>query len=432
MTSQLEANKNRLAAARAKLGSKQPPSSSNEPLSPIKRALAEISAVEGIQAAFMNVDVNQIDHLFNPRDIPCSLQEIRAIEWPDLGIPVDDVRGHIQAAIEASGQSWWAQKKIEAEEVESVLNFFEGVHQLSQMLSDDQIHNIVVNRVNPKDTRFVLLAGERRVIAALYSRGRIPVLMAKVYTGLSPLQCRKITDQENTSKALKPHETIAAKFAIWEELGEGKETLELKDLARIWHVASGTASILRRLFVHPNRDNLMTTIRKERLGWREIEAVVRGKVAESSPTPPRAANSKHPDEPTRAVNDQLADDTTPPPPLALDPATQNHPPVSTVETTATAPDDEHPPMPNEEASGTTVRAQLQAAGTAESRAAKLGLTLKRNTDLSVIKGVMSLVRESDQLPKRLLHTLRSVDLNDKDALLNAWCELSSVFSRDKS
>lgn len=406
MTSQLEANKNRLAAARAKLGSKQPPSSSNEPLSPIKRALAEISAVEGIQAAFMNVDVNQIDHLFNPRDIPCSLQEIRAIEWPDLGIPVDDVRGHIQAAIEASGQSWWAQKKIEAEEVESVLNFFEGVHQLSQMLSDDQIHNIVVNRVNPKDTRFVLLAGERRVIAALYSRGRIPVLMAKVYTGLSPLQCRKITDQENTSKALKPHETIAAKFAIWEELGEGKETLELKDLARIWHVASGTASILRRLFVHPNRDNLMTTIRKERLGWREIEAVVRGKVAESSPTPP--------------------------PPLALDPATQNHPPVSTVETTATAPDDEHPLMPNEEASGTTVRAQLQAAGTAESRAAKLGLTLKRNTDLSVIKGVMSLVRESDQLPKRLLHTLRSVDLNDKDALLNAWCELSSVFSRDKS
>lgn len=432
MTSQLEANKNRLAAARAKLGSKQLPPNSIEPLSPIKRALAEISAVEGIQAAFMNVDVNQIDHLFNPRDIPCSLQEIREIEWPDLGIPVDDVRGHIQAAIEASGQGWWAEKQLEAEAAESVLDFFEGVHQLSQMLSDDQIHNIVVNRVNPKDTRFALLAGERRVIAALYSRGRVSVLMAKVYTGLSPLQCRKITDQENTSSALKPHETMAAKFAIWEELGEGKETLEVKDLARIWHVASGTASILRRLFVHPNRDGLMATIRKERLGWREIEALVRGKVTEASPTPTTANDSGLPEEPTRSVNHLPADDSALPPALALDPAIQARPPVSTVETTNTDPRDALTNTPKEIAAGKTVRAQLQAAGTAESRAAKLGLTIKRNTDLSVIKGVMALIRESDQLPKRLARTLHSVDLNDKDALLNAWCELSSVFSRDKS
>jgi len=415
--SRMEQNKSKLAAAKAKLKDKQP--SSTEAMPPIKRALAEISAVEGILPAFLNVDVNQIDHLFNPRDIPCSLHEIRAIGWPDLDIPEDTVREALLVALNNGQQEWWNLAKREGQQ-EDIIGFFEEIHNLALMLREDQIHNIVLNRVNPQDNRFVLLAGERRVIAALYSRGLIPVLMAKVYTGLSPLQCRKITDQENTGKTLKPHETVAAKLAIWEELGEDKDQLDVKDLARIWHVAVGTASVLRRLFNHPLQESYLEAIRKERLGWREINAVVSGK---ADPLEDTAANKDlvlrvQPNiEPIAGSAEEPRNQQEPQEFSPADPVL--HQQVSTVET-----DPEDPPATQPAPS---VRKQLQAAASIESKAAKLGLTIRKNTDLRVIKGVLLTLADSNRLPKRVSKSLRSVDFDNRDAVLDAWCELADVF-----
>lgn len=422
--SRMEQNKSKLAAAKAKLKDKQP--SSTDAMPPIKRALAEISAVEGILPAFLNVDVTQIDHLFNPRDIPCSLHEIRAIGWPDLDIPEDTVREALLVALNNSQQEWWNLAKREGQQ-EDIIGFFEEIHNLALMLREDQIHNIVLNRVNPQDNRFVLLAGERRVIAALYSRGLIPVLMAKIYTGLSPLQCRKITDQENTGKALKPHETVAAKLAIWEVLGEDKDQLDVKDLARIWHVAVGTASVLRRLFNHPLQASYLEVIRKERLGWREINAVVSGK---ADPLEDTAANkdlvlrvqpSIEPvagsaEEPRNQQESQAFN--------SADPVL--HQQVSTVETIASTVETD-PQDPPATQPAPSVRKQLQAAASIESKAAKLGLTIRKNTDLRVIKGVLLSLADSNRLPKRVSKSLRSVDYDNRDAVLDAWCELADVF-----
>jgi hypothetical protein len=413
----MEQNKSKLAAAKAKLKDQQPQTSDAMP--PIKRALAEISAVEGLLPAFMHVDVTQIDHLFNPRDIPCTLHEIRAIAWPSLDIPDDAVRDALLSALDSCRQEWWNLAKREGRQDEIIL-FFEEIHSLALMLREDQIHNIVLNRVRPQDNRFVLLAGERRVIAALYSRGLIPVLMAKVYTGLSPLQCRKVTDQENTGKALKPHETVAAKLAIWEELGDDKDELEVKDLARIWHVAIGTASVLRRLFNHPLQASYLETIRKEKLGWREINAVVSGRVAhleDTTASMEAVLKEESGFDPgisiaAEAGNQQDAHDV-----ISANPSA--HRPVSTVET-----DPKDTPATQSAAS---VRKQLKEAASNEAKAARLGLSIRKNTDLTVIKGVLSTLAESNRLPKRLSKALRSVDYESRDAVLDAWCELADVF-----
>jgi predicted KAP-like P-loop ATPase len=96
-----------------------------------------------------------------------------------------------------------------------------------------------------------------------------------------------------------------------------------------------------------------------------------------------------------------------------------HQQVSTVET-----DPEDPPATQPAPS---VRKQLQAAASIESKAAKLGLTIRKNTDLRVIKGVLLTLAESNRLSKRVSKSLRSVDFDNRDAVLDAWCELADVF-----
>jgi hypothetical protein len=400
MNSRLEANKLRLAAAKAKNDQKQGANPPSEGLSPMRRALSEISTVEGMVPAFINIEVSHIDRLFNPRDIPCSLDEVRAVQWPGLDVEIEAVPQLQIEALNRSQQAWWIENP---ERQAEVIDFFVEIHRLAVMLLEGQIHNIVVNRLRPMDNRFILLAGERRVIAALYSRGRIPILMAKVYTGLTSLQCRKITDQENTSEVLKTFEIINSKMAIWEELGEGREALELKVLVTIWHVPMATASILKRLFVHPDREVFLSTIRRERLGWREVEALIKGRVTVSS----GETELRSPSVSTVETNTSI--------PLK-DVATHLPIPVSTVET-----GEGTPTQPR------SIRAQLRESTDAESTAAQFGLSIKRKTNLSVVKGILVVLRESEQLPKALRKSLMKLDLDSRDDVITAWNQLAQVF-----
>ena len=426
MNSRLEANKMRLAAAKAKNDQKQVANSSSEGLSPMRRALSEISTVEGMVPAFINIEVSHIDRLFNPRDIPCSLDEVRAVQWPGLDVEIDAVPQLQIDALNRSQQAWWIENP---ERQAEVIDFFVEIHRLAVMLLEGQIHNIVVNRIRPMDNRFILLAGERRVIAALYSRGRIPILMAKVYTGLTSLQCRKITDQENTSEVLKTYEIINSKIAIWEELGEGREALELKVLVTIWHVPMATASILKRLFVHPEREVFLSTIRRERLGWREVEALVKGRVTVSSGETELRSPSVSTVETGHQTNPEIPihDDTL---------AAQNA--VSTVETNTSIPLKDvtaQLPIPVstvDTGEGTptqrrSIRAQLRESTDAESTAAQFGLSIKRKTNLSVVKGILVVLRESEQLPKVLRKSLMKLDLDSRDDVITAWNQLAQVF-----
>ena len=392
----------------------------------MRRALSEISTVEGMVPAFINIEVSHIDRLFNPRDIPCSLDEVRAVQWPGLDVEIDAVPQLQIDALNRSQQAWWIENP---ERQAEVIDFFVEIHRLAVMLLEGQIHNIVVNRIRPMDNRFILLAGERRVIAALYSRGRIPILMAKVYTGLTSLQCRKITDQENTSEVLKTYEIINSKMAIWEELGEGREALELKVLVTIWHVPMATASILKRLFVHPEREVFLSTIRRERLGWREVEALVKGRVTVSSGETELRSPSVSTVETGHQTNPEIPihDDTL---------AAQNA--VSTVETNTSIPLKDvtaQLPIPVstvDTGEGTptqrrSIRAQLRESTDAESTAAQFGLSIKRKTNLSVVKGILVVLRESEQLPKVLRKSLMKLDLDSRDDVITAWNQLAQVF-----
>ena len=387
--SRLAVNKSKLAAAREKLAQKSTePANSSGTLNPMQRALAEISTVEGMKPVHLPIDVNQIDRVFNPREIPCSLDDIRTIPWPDLATEIEHVRDQIRASLASVQLDWWQQAS--ADQQQRVLDFFADIHQLALSLIgwQGQIHNIVVNREAPQDTRFVLLAGERRLIAALYSRGRIPMLLAKVYTGpLTTLQCRLITDQENTAKSLRPDETVLSKLEIWRALGEEKNSMELKSLSKAWHVAIGTASILRRLFCHENQAQLLDTIRQERLGWREIEALVKG--------------------------------------IVLTPDA-----VSTVEAAAHQPPQSQPGKKSSTAkTRTSVRDQLKDSTETAVAAASFGLVLKRNTKLSVVQQIIAIIRDSDQVPKHLRQDLRKLDLDDREAILKAWCLISNQYEK---
>ena len=161
----------------------------------------------------------------------------------------------------------------------------------------------------------------------------------------------------------------------------------------------------------------LETIRKEKLGWREIDAIVRGKADVLTDRVNSEVSGK--DSEVETLTQQPSSELSP-----ADPTPNQH--VSTVETNDSTseaePTDVHPTRPS-----VPVRKQLQAAASIESQAAKLGLAIRKNTDLTVIKGVLSALADSSVLPKRIIKSLRSVDYENRDEVLHAWCGLADVF-----
>lgn len=386
---------------RKKLVSQDPVSNPAEPVPTVmKSALTRMSTAGTANSFYDEIDVNEIEKLFNPREVPCEIADVKSIHWPELDVPLDEVESALALALDKAKRSFW---DVDPNEKAQILEFFVEIHELAQSLKRGQIQNIVVWQ-DPNTNRLLLLAGERRLFAALYSRGAKPTLAAKIYRGnLSTLDMRLITDQENTSKGLKPYEVVLSKYAIWNELDHSQGKIKLDVLQSYWLVAKGTVSLLYNLFTHENRDQLLEVIRKERLGWREIRAVVTGEVrvsGNSNATDVPAAQKGEGGLPVQAGKTAAPEKS------------------STVELSdgggASAPS-----KPTSEA--------IRRAAAVSKRAKEFGLTLKNSTNTTVVSGVFRALSESNQLPNSIRAQLKEVRADEPDGLLRAWVSLAEHF-----
>lgn len=221
----------------------------------------------------IRIDVSAIKKVFNPRSIPFPLELIADIQWPSLDVPLDKINVLLKKVL--LDLSLFRDKSDT--EKEEVLDFFCNIHTLAQSLQEDnQLQNIIVYRYSPTDTSFVLIAGERRVIACLYAGIRF--IYSRVYNNKpSTLKISRIVDSENSAKALKAYERVVSKKGIWDALGQDAKELTNTDLQVVLGMNGTYCSWLKQIFTHRDHDAIMRSIINLRMGWREIQALLEKK-----------------------------------------------------------------------------------------------------------------------------------------------------------
>lgn len=223
---------------------------------------------------FTKVDVNQLHRVFNAREIPVSPKELRSVDWPDISVAHDDLPAATRRAAETA--EWFVD--LAEEEQNQVLAFLEDLHSLaSSMYSMGQAQPIVLERESPDAVVAFIIAGERRSLAGIYSRGKIKQLDAVIWNyRVPPLLRAKLQDAENSEKAdLKLHEIITSKKRIWDCL-ESPEELSLTELSRHWgYSSSSTPSILRALFAREDYESLYARIANSKIALRDIPSMIR-------------------------------------------------------------------------------------------------------------------------------------------------------------
>jgi hypothetical protein len=215
-----------------------------------------------------SINVDNIKKVFNPREIPCSLQEIRSIKWPSLDTVVDDIPNVLLALFKNKKPKFWTE--ADERKQKHILSFFAGIHELAQKIQDDgQIHNITVSQPKLTENDTVLISGERRVISCIYS-GKLTI-EARVYNYELPLlDARRIAHNENSGEPLAAYEFIGSLKGIWDALGEGREKLTNNQLQRIFNTNGSYASRARTIFIHKDCEAIYDFIDKERMSWHSI------------------------------------------------------------------------------------------------------------------------------------------------------------------
>jgi hypothetical protein len=139
------------------------------------------------------------------------------------------------------------------------------------MVNELQIHPITLERESPESNEYFIVDGERRSLSALYSRGKIPVVKAYVYNRLlQPLEKALLKDSANTGVPLTPHENLVSKYEIYRAYPNA-ESLNVRELGKLLGFNKNIGSIMKRVFVSPEREALFERARRDKLGWREIE-----------------------------------------------------------------------------------------------------------------------------------------------------------------
>lgn len=230
------------------------------------------------ESIVIQINANDISKTFNPREIPCTLDEFKQIEWPDINVPVDEgLDEKIQKSLNKANQQWWLTS-IERDGGKSVIAFFKEIHALSShMKINGQLQSIVVYRDSALNNNFTLIAGERRTLAALYTNKNPSMIEAKVFNNiLSPMQIAIARDGENIKKGLSVYETILSKRDIWLAMDEdARSKLSLPELCKLWGYSSqNIPSILRRVYSAKNSDTLIKKIKEQNLGFREISSLL--------------------------------------------------------------------------------------------------------------------------------------------------------------
>ncbi len=257
----------------------RPPSRSVDDLSGALAKLGGQGAPQVGQKSFGELRPRDIIRITNPRTVYCTHREVQATPWPSLSTDPAELESALRQAVE--GQEWFTG--LSARIKERAIKFFIEIHELACSMKDNgQLQPIIVERGDPASGGGQLLAGERRLIAALYSRGLIETLTAEIYNGtLSSLQRAIIRDQENNKSPLRYYETLISKQDIFKSL-EGAADMSAAELAAyLGYRTRSVPSVLKRLFILPCCDQVIEIARIKDLGHRDIVKLIA--IAEKDP-----------------------------------------------------------------------------------------------------------------------------------------------------
>lgn len=362
----MTATKSRFATVRSKLAKTEAAPSLSSSLSDAAKDLNSSAGKVDVGFSYVDVPIENIHKVYNPRVTPCTFEEFKNVKWPALNTPHEDIPSSISNCLNTTKPKWWSA--MSAAKQEEVLGFLVGIHLLSASLASlGQQQNIVVHRESPQTNDFELIAGERRILAAWYSNGALSTLLSKTYNSFqTPLQIAQIRDEENEKEPLTTQEKIASKQGVWLALPKAeREAMTLEELALLWRYKTvSVPSVLRRLFKHQDVDMLLSIINERKLQIREIEFIIKNGVAAFD------AQQEHPATP-------IEDDT--------------QPGSATTKTNA-------PPQDR-------------------SRFKKLGVEFGAKSKPDLFQFALRIISKSDQIPASLRESLQKIDLESHDELL---------------
>jgi hypothetical protein len=331
------------------------------------------------QKSYVTLDPEDILKVSNPREVYCSLNEFKAVSWPALDIDTEILDAEMVNALLSA--PWFLA--LSTAERERAKSFFMGIHELSCSLVDNgQIQAIVLERDDPQSRNVRLIAGERRTLAALYSRGEIATLNAEIWNlPLDELKRAKIKDQENAKEGLTPAETIESKWGIYSNLPSAN-SMPLSQLSR--ELAYKTISIpsqLRRIYENPNKDKLIWLIKSENSGWRRITELIQ--LVEKDPS----------------VIDKILQKTG------------------------------ESSMVKEEGKSRS-KVIVKPSDRNIKEAAKFGLVLKSRTNLSLVKLLLESALSSAGIPEDIKSEIKKYDLSTVETITQCWAALGEELERE--
>lgn len=224
------------------------------------------------EKVYTSIGVDTIVKLNNPRKIPCTLDEFRQVEWPDIDTEFvkDELRECLISAVEIYP---WFKALNKGEQAEAI-SFFEGIHALAlSIYKSTQSQPVVVERESPASTVAFLVAGERRVLSCIYSRGKVKSVDAIVFNRrLSRLERAVFTHTENLKVGLSFSETLRATYDVWLAL-DNPVSLSLGELNGYWGYGSlSTPSVLKRVFSRDDAEQIVSEVAKQGLSARDVIA----------------------------------------------------------------------------------------------------------------------------------------------------------------
>lgn len=252
------------------------------------------SAPVAEEKVFTSLPVDTIAKLTNPRKIPCTLDDFRKVEWPDLDneFGKDELRNALVSAVESF--PWY--EGLSKSEQESAITFFEGIHALAlSIYKSSQSQPVILDRESPASSIAFLVAGERRVLSCIYSRGKVKTVEAVVFNRrLSKLERAVYTHTENLKVGLSFPETLRATYDVWCALDD-PASMSLSELNGYWGYGSlSTPSILKRVFLRDDAEDVVSTVAKKNLSVRDIIAFLDNPAAGLAPRVDRPKDKKAP------------------------------------------------------------------------------------------------------------------------------------------
>lgn len=219
---------------------------------------------------------------WNPREIPLSLEEMRSIQWPTLDTDGEELDKSLSETIDqilANADSFGG--KLQGWNKEEMLSFYHEIHLLARSIRDNgQYQDVVVYRSDADFTKYILLAGERRVVSFVYggvSDANMPQVRCLVYTVKpAPLTIALIQDQENTQKEdLRFHELLKSKRAIFEAFTQENPVPSARKGAQLFSYKSHSfASTLIRLFTRADCDEILSLVKSKNLSQKDLASIV--------------------------------------------------------------------------------------------------------------------------------------------------------------